>query len=78
MITKLLAPIFMTGAAAAAVALAPIASAGNEAQCSDSGLSSVCSKTGHAAIVATPGTTAGGSAYNIFGSGPTPPIWAMD
>ena len=78
MIAKLLAPIFMTGAAAAAVALAPVATAGNEAQCSDSGLSSICTKAGHAKIVATPGTTAGGSAYNPFGSGPTPPVWAMD
>ena len=31
MIAKLLAPIFMTGAAAAAVALAPVATASNQA-----------------------------------------------
>ncbi|MDQ1306703.1 MAG: hypothetical protein QG671_2535 [Actinomycetota bacterium] len=78
MIAKVFAPIFLAGAAAAAVALAPVASATNEAQCSDSGLSSVCTKNGHAKIVATPGTTAGGAGYWPFGSGPTPPVLAMD
>lgn len=76
--TKIFAPIFLASATAVAVAFAPAAGAGNEAQCSDSGLSSVCTKSGHAAIVATPGTTAGGSGYWPFGAGPTPPIWAMD
>ncbi|HPZ94368.1 MAG TPA: hypothetical protein PK871_05535 [Mycobacterium sp.] len=78
MITKIFAPIVMAGAAAAAIAFSPAAGASNEAQCSDSGLSSVCTKSGHAKIVATPGTTAGGNAYSPFGSGPVPPVWAMD
>ncbi|MCB0924679.1 MAG: hypothetical protein KDB50_09110 [Mycobacterium sp.] len=75
---KIFAPIIMAGAAAAAVAFAPLAAAGNESQCSDTGVASKCTKNGHAAIVATPGTTAGGSGYSPFGSGPQPPVWAMD
>lgn len=79
MSTKILAPIFLAGAAAAAVALAPTAAADNASQCQDNGMTSVCSKSGHAAIVATPGDTrAGGAGYWPFGSGPTPPIWALD
>lgn len=78
--TTAIAPILMAGAAAAAVALAPTAAASsNESQCRDNGMTSVCSKSGHAAIVATPGETrAGGGAYWPFGAGPTPPVWAMD
>lgn len=79
MSTKVFAPILLAGAAAAAVALAPTAGADNSAQCQDNGLTSVCTKTGHAAIVATPGNTqAGGNAYWPFGAGPVPPIWALD
>lgn len=79
MFTKVFAPIFLAGAAVAAVALAPTAAAVNTAECADSALSSMCTKTGHAAIVATPGTNAGGNVgFWPFGAGPTPPIWALD
>lgn len=78
MITKLFAPIVLATGAATAVALAPIAAASNSASCEDSGLSSVCTKTGHAAIVATPGSN-GSSTFGYWqGVGPTPPVWAMD
>jgi hypothetical protein len=78
--TKLFAPLVIAGAAAAAaIALAPAAGASNTLDCDSGTLSSVCQKTGHAAIVATPGnTSAGNNAYWPFGSGPVPPIWAMD
>lgn len=75
---KLLASMIISGAAAAAVAFAPAAAADNDVQCSDTGVASKCSKNGHAAIVATPGTTAGSSAFSPFGAGPQPPVWAMD
>ena len=77
---KLFAPLAVAGAAAAAaIAFAPAAGASNTLDCSSGSLSSVCQKDGHAAIVATPGSTsAGNNAYWPFGSGPTPPIWALD
>jgi len=80
MSAKSIAPLAVAGAAlAAAIAFAPVAAAGNTMECEDTGVSSVCSKTGHAAIVATPNTTSNGNAgYWPFGAGPTPPIWALD
>ena len=78
--TKLTASLAAAGAAiAAAVAFAPAAAAENQMDCQDSTMSSVCSKSGHSAIVATPGSTrAGGAGFWPFGAGPVPPIWAMD
>lgn len=78
MITKLLAPAFLIGAAAAAIAAAPIAGA-TAAQCNDTGMASVCQRTGHNAIVATPDTVRSNSGFGWgLGSGPMPPVWAMD
>jgi hypothetical protein len=79
MSTKFIAPLAAVGAAlAAAVAFAPVAAAENQMDCQDSTMSSVCTKSGHAAIVATPGNTrAGGAGFWPFGAGPVPPIWAM-
>lgn len=78
--TKIFAPLVVAGAAAAAaVAFAPVAGAENATNCSSGSLASVCQKSGHAAIVATPGdTSAGNNAYWPFGAGPVPPIWALD
>lgn len=80
MSTKFTASLVAAGAAvAAAVAFAPAAAAENQMDCQDGTMSSVCSKSGHSAIVATPGNTrAGGAGYWPFGAGPVPPIWALD
>lgn len=81
MITKIFAPFLLTGAAAAAIALAPIASAGSTASCDNAGPASLCSRNGHAAIFATPPRDVQQFAIipgNPFGSGPVPPMLAMD
>lgn len=76
MITKLIAPLAAAGAAlAAAVAFAPLAAADNDLNCNGSSLSSVCQKSGHSAIVATPGNTRAGS--SPFGAGGIP-LLALD
>jgi hypothetical protein len=82
-VTKICAPAFLAGAAAATILLAPVAGAGTSATCSDNGPASVCTRDGHAAIYATPRTgtqtfsIAPGSG-NPFGSGPMPPMLAID
>ncbi len=76
MITKFIAPLATAGAAiAAAVAFAPLAAADNDLNCNGSSLSSVCQKSGHSAIVATPGNTRAGS--SPFGAGGLP-LLAID
>ena len=77
--TKSIATLAAAGAAlAAAVAFAPAAVAENQMSCQEGSMSSVCSKSGHSAIVATPGNTrAGGAGFWPFGAGPVPPIWAL-
>ncbi len=79
MSTKTIASLAAAGAAlAAAVAFAPTAAAENQMNCKEGTMSSVCSKSGHSAIVATPGSTrAGGAGFWPFGAGPVPPIWAL-
>ena len=79
MSTKTIASLAAAGAAlAAAVAFAPAAAAENQMNCKEGTMSSVCSKSGHSAIVATPGSTrAGGAGFWPFGAGPVPPIWAL-
>lgn len=78
MITKLLAPALLIGAAAAAVAVAPAAGA-TSAQCTDTGMASVCQRSGHNAIVATPDIVSRNSGFGWgLGSGPMPPVWALD
>lgn len=82
MAKKILAPIVLGGAAAAAILFAPAAGATSAANRSDSGTTSVCTRGGHAAIVATPNVTRQGLMFapggNPFGAGPMPPIFAMD
>ena len=82
MATKILAPIFLAGAAATAVLFAPSAGATTSASCDDNGVASVCTRSGHAAIVATPNVNRQGLTFapggNPFGAGPTPPLLAMD
>ncbi|MBU3749066.1 MAG: hypothetical protein FGM52_01205 [Mycobacterium sp.] len=82
MATKILAPIFLAGAAAAAVILAPAAAANTAASCDDSGIASVCTRAGSAAIIVRPDVdrqsfsiAPGG---NPFGAGPMPPVFALD
>ena len=76
---NLFAAAIITGAAAGAIALAPVAAAeSNNLDCADKGTATVCQKNGHASMNASPGTKAGGAAYWPFGAGPVPPIWAMD
>ncbi len=76
MIAKLFAPLATAGAAiAAAIAFAPLAAADNDLTCNGSSLASVCQKSGHSAIVATPGDTrAGGSPFGAGGI----PLLALD
>ena len=82
MATKILAPVFLAGAAAAAILFAPSAGATTSANCDDNGVSSMCTRSGHAAIVATPNVRQQGLMFapggNPFGAGPVPPIFAMD
>lgn len=51
---KLVAPVFLTGAAAAAIISAPVAGATDSPDCSDRGTSAVCTRTGHASIYTEP------------------------
>lgn len=78
-----LAPALLTGAAAAAaIMFAPSAAASGSADCEDYGPSSICTRNGHAAIVAEPQgmdrswqMIPGGSP---FGAGPNPPLMVID
>ncbi len=79
MAIKKIAPVFLAGAAAAMI-LAPAAGAASGASCNDNGPASVCTRNGHAAIVATPnplGTQQFLIAPGPFGSGPMPPLLAI-
>ena len=69
----------IVGAAAGAIALAPSAAATtNDMECADKGSATLCQKTGHASMNASPEAKAGDSAYWPFAAGPaTPPVWAM-
>lgn len=82
MAIKILAPAFLAGAAAAAIILAPSASAATSADCDDDGGASVCTRNGHAAIVATPKPVGGqlmiAPGGSPFGLGPMPPLLAID
>ena len=76
MIAKFIAPLATAGAAiAAAITFAPLAAADNGLNCNGSSLASVCQKSGHSAIIATPGNTrAGGSPFGAGGL----PLLALD
>ena len=74
MIARSIAPLAAAGAAlAAALAFAPLAAADNGLNCKSSSLASVCQKSGHSSIIATPGNTRAGN----WPFGPTPPVLAM-
>lgn len=80
---RIFAPTFLAGAATAvAIALAPAASAGSAADCDDDGPTAMCTRNGHAAIVATPNARAGGQFMIAPGGNPfgaqMPPLLAMD
>lgn len=83
MATKFITPALLAGAAAAAIILAPAAGAASNANCDDDGPAAVCTRNGHAAIFATPRAT-GAQPFMIapgggpFGSGPMPPLLAID
>lgn len=78
MMASFVAPLTAAGAAlAAAIAFAPLAAAGNDAECNSSNLASLCQRSGHSAIVATPGSTNGPAGYP-FGAGSVQSIWALD
>ena len=74
MIAKFIASLATAGAAlAAALTFAPLAAADNGLNCRSSSLASVCQKSGHSSIVATPGDTQAGN----WPFGPTPPGLAL-
>jgi hypothetical protein len=82
MAIKIFAPALLAGAAAAAIILAPAASAASGADCDNDGAASVCTRNGHAAIVATPNSVGGqlmiAPGGSPFGLGPMPPLLAID
>lgn len=78
MITKVVGPILLAGAAAAAVALAPAAGATATSECQTSGLTPACANTGHAEIVTTPGINAIGAGYWPFDGAPNQPVWVLE
>lgn len=79
MIARIVTPLAVAGAAAVALAFAPVAAAdGNTKECSTRGAASICQKTGHASINASPEATQVGSSAWPFVVGPTPPAWAFD
>ena len=74
MSVKFIASLATAGAAvAAAIAFAPLAAANNNLNCNGSSMASVCQKSGHSSIVATPGNTRAGT----WPFGPTPPVLAL-
>ncbi len=74
MIARSIAPLAAAGAAlAAALAFAPLAAADNSPNCKSSSLASLCQKSGHSSIIATPGNTRAGN----WPFGPTPPVLAL-
>lgn len=78
-----LAPALLTGAAAAAILFAPTAAAAGSADCEDYGPSSVCTRNGHAAIIAEPQQSGSGGLSIIpgggtFGAGGNLPLMVID
>lgn len=82
MAISIFAPALLAGAAAATIIFAPAASAASSTDCDNNGTTSVCTRNGHAAIVAIP-RPVGGQQLMIapgggpFGSGPMPPLLAI-
>lgn len=78
MITKVLGPILLAGAAAAAVALAPTSGATGRSECQTSALTPACANTGQAELVTTPHISTTGAGYWPFDGGPNPPVWVLE
>ena len=79
MSARAITPLIAGIAVAAAVGFAPTAAATtNVKDCDSRGGASVCVKTGHASINASPEATQPGNSTWPFGAGPNPPIWAFD
>ena len=80
---KYLVPLIGGASAAVALSLAPLAAAGTTANCDSNGGAKLCSRPGHVSIYTTPevrgaqGSVLGGG-WNPFGTGPFPPLIAMD
>lgn len=80
MITRLLTPFLLAGAAASAIALAPTAGAGSPVSCEERGPTAVCSRPGHNSIYTAPSQDTLGQMFMI-GPGntlPVPPMLAMN
>ncbi len=72
--------LIATGAAAAAIAVAPNAAASvNPTNCNDKGGASVCQRQGHSSIRVDPPPRANQRLFGPFGTGPGMiPLWALD
>ena len=73
-------PLIAAGAAAAAIAMAPSATAGvNTTTCNEKGTASVCQRQGHSSIhVDRPARANQSFGFGNFGSGPGQiPLWAI-
>ena len=78
MITKVLGPILLAGAAAAAVALAPTSGATGGSECQTPALTRACANPGKAELVPPPHTSPTGAGYWPFDGGPNPPVWVLE
>ena len=81
MTIKTFAPVFFAVAAAAIISAPAAGAATSAADCDDDGPASVCTRNGHSAIYAEPRQTGTGfmiAPGGAFGSGPMPPMLAMD
>ena len=78
MIARLLTPLLIAGAAAAGIALAPVAAAGPP-DCTATSMTSICQRPGHNSIYTSPNTPDQNSSIGWpMGIGPVPPIMAMN
>lgn len=78
MITRMLTPLLIAGAAAAAIALAPAAAAATP-DCTETGMTSICQRPGHSSIYTSPSMPdQTGSIGWPVGVGQVPPMLAMN
>lgn len=78
MIARLLTPVLIAGAAAAGIALAPVAAAGTT-DCTETPMTSICQRPGHSSIYTSPNMPDQNSSIGWpMGVGPVPPIMAMN
>jgi hypothetical protein len=64
---RYLAPLMAAGVAAAAIAMAPSASAADPPSCTNTGAATLCQKPGHARIHSTPPPTLRDSGVGMYG-----------